>query len=310
MHLPDGFIDAKTAIASGVLALGGLGFALHQVKRELPPRQVPLLGLSAAFLFAAQMVNFPIAGGSSGHLIGSALVTALLGAPAAVIVVSTVVIAQCFLFADGGVTALGANIFNMAVLAPWVSDGVMRGVRKVLPGPRGEITALAFASWVSTVAAAICCAGQLAWSGTAPWSVAFPAMAGIHLVIGLGEAAISAIVYGTVVKVRPELLAETRAAKRGSGLVYGLLTALGIALFVSPFACTWPDGLETVAAHLGFDHKSLSAAGPVFSNYKIPGVKSAALATALAGGVGTLLAFALALGLGRLLVRSAAPSDI
>jgi len=308
MHIPDGFIDAKTAVSAGILAVGGLGYALYQVKQDMPPRKVPLLGLSAAFLFAAQMVNFPIVGGSSGHLLGSALVTAMLGAPAAVIVVSTVVLAQCFLFADGGVTALGANIFNMAIVAPWISQLVINLGKKISPGRRGEVTALAFAAWASTVAASICCAGQFAWSGLAPWKVAFPAMAGVHMLIGLGEAAISAIIYSTVAHIRPELLADSQELKHGNVMAYGLLAALGIALFVSPFACPWPDGLENVAIRLGFDYKAVANTGSLFSDYKIPGIKSGALATALAGGIGTIVAFALAFYLGRLLVRPNVPS--
>jgi ABC-type Co2+ transport system permease subunit len=116
MHIPDGFIDGKTAAVTAVISVVGVGFALRQVRRELPPRRVPLLGLAAAFLFAAQMVNFPVAGGTSGHLVGGTLVAALLGPSAAVVVVTTVLIVQCFLFQDGGVMALGANVFNMAIL--------------------------------------------------------------------------------------------------------------------------------------------------------------------------------------------------
>ncbi len=112
MHIPDGFLDGKTAAVAGVISAAGVGLALRQVKRELPPRKIPLLGLSAAFLFAAQMVNFPVAGGTSGHLVGGALVAALLGPSAAVVVVTTVLIVQCFLFQDGGVHGAGREYFQ------------------------------------------------------------------------------------------------------------------------------------------------------------------------------------------------------
>jgi cobalt/nickel transport system permease protein len=147
MHIPDGFIDGKTALATAALSAVGVGVALRQVKRELPPRKISLLGLAAAFLFAAQMVNFPVAGGTSGHLVGGALVAALLGPSAAVVVVTTVLIVQCFLFADGGVMALGANIFNMAIVNSVGGYAIYRSVSGVLPGIRGRITALAFAGW-------------------------------------------------------------------------------------------------------------------------------------------------------------------
>lgn len=313
MHIPDGFLDLKTAVTAAALAAGGLGLALNQAKRELPPRRVPLLGLGAAFVFAAQMVNFPVAGGTSGHLIGGALVAALLGLPAAVIVLTTVLIAQCLLFADGGVTALGANVFNLAVVAPFAGLVVFRGVSRVLPGLRGQVAALAFAGWCSTVAAALACAGQLAWSGTVGWSLALPAMTGIHMIIGLGEGAISALVFAAVVRARPELVGgpasnpAEAAAGGGRGIVrYGLLASLGVALFAAPFACPWPDGLEAVAAKLGFEHAAREAAPAPIPDYVFPWISNEGLATAVAGVVGALVVFALAVLLSRLVVRDGA----
>ena len=307
MHIPDGFVDVKTAVAAAALAAGGLGLALAQAKRELPPRRVSLLGLGAAFVFAAQMVNFPVLGGTSGHLIGGALVAALLGVPAAVIVVTTVLSAQCFLFADGGVTALGANAFNMAVVAPCAGLAVFRGVSRLLPGLRGQVAALAFAGWCSTVAAALACAGQLAWSGTVGWSVALPAMTGIHMLIGLGEGAISALVFAAVMRTRPELGEGATMGEGGArGFVrYGLLAVLGVALFAAPFACPWPDGLEAVAAKLGFEHAARAAAPAPMPDYVFPWIGHEGLATALAGAVGAIVVFALAVLLSRLVVRDA-----
>ena len=308
MHLPDGFLDLKTAVTAAVLGAAGLGLALREARRELPPRRVPLLGLGAAFVFAAQMVNFPVVGGTSGHLIGGALVAGLLGLPAAVIVLTTVLIAQCFLFADGGVTALGANVFNMAIVAPVIGLLVFRAVSRLLPGLRGQVAAMAFAGWCSTVAASLACAGQLAWSGTVGWSVALPAMAGIHMLIGLGEGAISALVFASVVRARPELMAGAESTPTeggvGRGFVkYGLLAALGVALFAAPFACPWPDGLEAVAAKLGFEHAAHAAAPSPMPDYMFPGIASPGVATAVAGMVGALVVFGLAVLLSRVVVR-------
>lgn len=304
MHIPDGFIDLKTAIAASALSVVGLSYALYHVRRELPLRRVPLLGLGAAFVFAAQMVNFPVIGGTSGHLVGGALIAALLGAPAAVVVITTVLIAQCFLFADGGVTALGTNIFNMAVVAPVVGIAVFRGVSRMLSGLRGQVAAVAFAGWCSTVAASLACAGQLAWSGTVGWAVAFPAMTGIHMLIGIGEGAISALVFYAVAKARPELVNDTPALPMRSFIGYGLLVAVGTALFAAPFACPWPDGLEAVAAKLGFEHAAKQPVAAPMTDYVMPGVGSAGLATALAGVVGALVAFGLAVFLSRILVKN------
>jgi len=309
MHIPDGFLDAKTALATGALSAAGLGFALREVRRELPPRRVPLLGLAAAFLFAAQMVNFPVAGGTSGHLVGGALVAALLGPAAAVVVVATVLIVQCFLFADGGVTALGANIFNMGLVATLSGYVVYSLATRLLPGLRGRVAALAFAGWCSTVLASIVCAGQLAWSGTVAWSVGFPAMAGVHALIGLGEGIVSALVYLAIARTRPDLLPEHDAPAARPGrirefVVLGLLATLGLALFVAPFACPWPDGLDSVAARLGFEHKAMGALLPApVADYQMPGLASAGVATAAAGVVGALVVFGLAVGFSRLVVQ-------
>ncbi|HAM35127.1 MAG TPA: hypothetical protein DEB40_00285 [Elusimicrobia bacterium] len=291
MHIPDGFLDAKTAIAGAAFSAAGLGMALRQAGRRMPRKKIPLMGLAAAFVFAAQMINFPVAAGTSGHLVGAVLAAVLLGPGAAVIALSAVLIVQCLLFADGGVSALGANIFNMALVAPVAGYGIYAAVRRTLDGARGRIAAVAFASWCSTVLAALCCAGELAWSGTVSWKAGLLAMAGVHMIIGLGEALITALVIAAVDKSG---FPESAAAKTGSSgrygetLAFGFLIALGLALFVSPFACPWPDGLEKVAARLGFE--SQAAAQPVLS-YQIPAMAAA----------GTITAFALSWLLARLL---------
>jgi cobalt/nickel transport system permease protein len=313
MHIPDGFIDGKTAVVSAVLSAAGVGCALRRVRRELPPRRVPLLGLSAAFLFAAQMVNFPVAGGTSGHLIGGALVAALLGPSAAVVVVTTVLIVQCFLFQDGGVMALGANVFNMAILNSVVGYVVYRVVGHWLAGIRGRVTAMAFAAWCATVLAAISCAGQLAWSGTVPWSVAFPAMATVHMIIGMGEGLVSALVFLAIYHARPDLIIETtqtgQPRRLGEVVRYGLLVTLGVAVFVAPFACSWPDGLDSVAEKFGFSHKMAAPLLPAPApDYQVPGIHWAVGATAVAGAAGSLIAFVLALLMGHWLVPK--PKDL
>lgn len=308
MHIPDGFIDGKTAATTVLLSAVGVGLALRQARRRLPPRRVPLLGLAAAFLFAAQMVNFPVVGGTSGHLMGGVLVAALIGPSAAIVVLTTVLIVQCFLFADGGVLALGANVFNMAILGAAGGYGIYRLVCGWLPGTRGQVTAVAFAGWCSTVLASICCVGELAWSGTVAWPAGFTAMASVHMLIGIGEGLISALVFLAIRRMRPELTGEISgpaAPRQWSELVgYGLLAALGIAIFVAPFACPWPDGLESVASRLGFEHK---IAHPIVRapapGYQMQGMRWAAGATAVAGAAGTLIVFGLALLLARSLVR-------
>ncbi len=298
MHIPDGFLDARTAVISGMVAAAGVGVAVAGLRRSLPPRRVPMVGLAAAFVFAAQMLNFPVAAGTSGHLIGGTLAAVLLGPGAAVVAMTSVLVLQCFLFADGGVTALGANIFNMALVAPVVGYVVYRALWRLAGGGyRARLFAVAFAAWASTVLAAIACAGQLALSGTVAWRAALPAMVGVHLLIGVGEAVITTLVVAAVAAARPELLepeATTRRPQRAGLLVaQGLVVALGLALFVAPFACGWPDGLDWVAGRLGFSPRALEAAGAPLAGYGVAGITSP-LATAVAGAVGTLVAFALA----------------
>jgi len=307
MHIPDGFVDVKTAVTAAGLSTVGLGMALRRVRRELPARRMPMLGLSAAFLFAAQLVNFPVAGGTSGHLMGGVLVAALLGPSAAVVVMATVLIVQCLLFADGGLSALGSNLFDMGLLGTVGGYLVYRALAKRLRGLRGRVSAVAFAGWCSVVFAAIGCSGQLAWSHTVPFAAGFPMMTLVHMLIGLGEGVISALVYLAVCRVRPELGAEGAANMSADGRGtrwYGLLAALGVAIFVAPFASPWPDGLESVAIRLGFAESVAPSPIPVpLSGYHLPGIRSATAATALAGAIGTVVVFALALLLGRILAR-------
>ena len=306
MHIPDGLLDLRTASTTAVLSLSALGTALRRLRLGLPRRRIPLMGLAAAFLFTAQMLNFPVAGGTSGHLLGAVLATVLLGPSAAIVVVTAVLLVQCLLFADGGLLALGANVFNMAIVGVLGGYAVYKAVSRALPGRRGLLVAAGFASWCSTVLAAICCAAELAWSGVAPWGLVFPATASAHMLIGLGEAAITMLVIAAIMRTRPDLVESTSQVEgpAASRLVvaYGLAVTVGLLLFAVPFASSWPDGLERVGEALGFHRTAAVRALPApLAEYRLPGVVSATAATSAAGFVGTLLAFALAYALAAVL---------
>lgn len=309
MHIPDGFIDAKTAAITGALAATGLGVALRHASRHLPPQRVPLLGLSAAFVFAAQMLNFPVAAGTSGHLIGGVLAAALLGPSAAVIVISAVLIVQCFVFADGGVTALGANIFNMALVGGVGGWLVYRLLSSLIPGLFGRLLAATFGAWCSTVLASIACAAQLAASGTVAASAAFAAMAGVHMLIGIGEGVITGLVLGLVWTHRPELYSDRSPApsiapaRRSLAplLAYGLVICLGLAIFISPFASSSPDGLDKTAQTLGFEEHATVLLPAPLPDYEFNFLGLSALGTSIAGLIGTLAVFVLAFLLARAL---------
>jgi len=307
MHVPDGFLDARTLALTGALSVAGLAVAARQVKRTLPRNKIPLMGLGAAFVFAAQMLNFPVAGGTSGHLLGGVLAAVLLGPGAAAVIIACVLTVQALLFSDGGVLALGANIFNMSFIGAVVGYAIFRSARRFLPGLRGLITAVFFAAWLSTVLASVTCAGELALSGTLPPGVVFPAMVGVHALIGIGEGLITSLVILAIARTRPDLLESENAVQgRGTGLeflAFGLVIALGLAIFVSPYACAWPDGLDHVAEKFGFAGHAATLIKTWIPDYKMPGISSTGIATALAGALGTLLMFGLACLVGRLLVR-------
>lgn len=213
MHIPDGFLSANTWAPLWVVSAGGLGLCVKKVSDVLQDKMVPLLGVMSAFIFAAQMLNFPVMGGTSGHLLGGVLAAVLLGPYAAAIVLACVLIVQCLIFQDGGLTALGANIFNMSFVGAIGGYIVYRIISGILGGGRkGILIGSAVAAWFSVVVASSFCAMELAFSGTSPFRVAFPAMAGVHALIGIGEAMITVLVVGFVLKVRPDLIYRKEGA--------------------------------------------------------------------------------------------------
>lgn len=308
MHIPDGFLDAKTAIATAVFSVAGLGTALRHARQHLQSREIPLVGLTAAFIFVAQMLNFPVAGGTSGHLIGATLAMVLLGPNAAIIVMSSVIIIQSAIFADGGLLASGANIFNMAIVAPVSSYVIYRTLRGLLRNTRGQLISASVASWCATVIASIFCAGELAWSGTVAWNIVFPAMVGIHAVIGVGEGVITMLVLSAIAKTRPELLTDTsfqiNRKENKPVLIYGAVIIIGLLLFVAPFASQLPDGLDRVAQSLGFETKkieNMEFSTPLY-NYRFFGIESPTLSTIAAGITGAGVVFAISFVLAGVLI--------
>jgi cobalt/nickel transport system permease protein len=210
MHIPDGFLSAEVAAACAVPAAGAVGYGLRRASRELDERRVPLLGVTAAFVFAAQMLNFPVAGGTSGHFLGAALAAILLGPWLACVVMSVVLVTQAFVFADGGVTALGANVLNMGVIGALLVGGLMVAARAALPRTRGAFLAVsAIGAWLAVMAGAAAASMELAVSGTVPLGTVLPAMLGVHALIGIGEGVITAAAVSAVLASRSDLLPAT-----------------------------------------------------------------------------------------------------
>lgn len=213
MHVPDGFLDAPVSVATGAVAAAAVAVSLRGARRELQERTAPLAGLVAAFIFAVQMLNFPVGVGTSGHLLGGALAAVLVGPFTGVLCVAVVLLMQAVMFADGGLTALGTNITLMAVVTVVVAWGLFRGLVTVLPGTRASVTAATFvAALVSVPASAAAFTGLYAVGGATdvPLGKVFTAMVGVHVVIGVGEAAITALTVGAVLAVRPDLVHGAR----------------------------------------------------------------------------------------------------
>jgi cobalt/nickel transport system permease protein len=298
MHIPDGFLSTAVLAACWILSLSVIAYAFIRVKRDMDERKVPLMGVVAAAIFAGQMLNFPVAAGTSGHLLGAALATILLGPWAAVLVMAIVVGAQALLFADGGLGALGANWLNMAVIGVFVSYTLYRAVQRFSRGAKWGILAGGFlAGWTSIFVAALAAGLQLALSGTSPANLGIPAMALVHAVIGLVEGLITVGALAFVYAARPDLVRTTDQKQVGGKLVWiaGLLIAVALAV-ASPLASTHPDGLEFIAQQQGFLVKEQASPIQIIPNYALPGIANQSTATIAAGLLGVIIVFLMAIG--------------
>ncbi|MFE6766477.1 energy-coupling factor ABC transporter permease [Streptomyces sp. NPDC057689] len=318
MHVPDGFINAPVSAVTGVVAAGAVAVSLRGARRELNERTAPLAGLVAAFIFAVQMLNFPVAAGTSGHLLGGALAAILVGPYTGVLCISVVLLMQGILFADGGLTALGVNVLDMGVVTTVVAYALFRGLLGVLPRTRRSVTAASFVAALVSVPAAACAFTLIYWVGGTtdiPIGKVFTAMVGVHVLIGIGEALITALTVGAVVAVRPDLVhgakgltaplklrvdgelvdapaptPEPAPAHRSTRGLWatGLVTALVLAGFVSFYASANPDGLEKVATDKGIDKeaKEHAAKDSPLADYGVKDVSNARLSGGLAGVIG------------------------
>jgi cobalt/nickel transport system permease protein len=312
MHIPDGFINGATSAGAAVVAVGGLGAALRAGGRSLKEKQIPMAGLAAAFIFALQMLNFPVAAGTSGHLLGGALAAILLGPTLGITVVAVVVIVQALLFADGGVSALGLNVINMAVVTTLVAWGIYRTAMRVLPKRTPFVLgATMVAAWASVIASSIGFVVQYALGGQGGVDIGtvFGAMVGVHALIGIGEGLITATIVGAVLAVRPDLVvgvstydmatttasAPSRRAMTGF-VAGGLAAAFALVAFVAPIASGDPDGLERVAEDTGFiETAEEHPLGGPLAEYGVSGVDDDRVGTVVAGVIGTVVTFAVGL---------------
>lgn len=303
LHIPDGFLNLVISLIFWVLTGLAVAIAISKTNKSLGEKQIPLMGIMAAFIFAAQMLNFPVAGGTSGHFLGGALAAIVLGPWAGILVMTAVIAVQGLLFQDGGLLVMGANIFNMGILTAMIGFGLYR----IVSGSANKTVKLAVAgvgAWLSTIAAALLTSLQLWISGTSSLQIVVPAMLGVHILIGIGEALITVAALAFIMQSRPDLLeAEKVAEKGGRGWVAaGVIISL-IAVLLSPLASGDPDGLERVAEDFGFLEAGLDAPYQILPDYTIPFLGETALSTIVAGAVGALVVLGLVVVVGRMLEK-------
>ncbi len=301
MHIPDGFMSIPVSIVLWVVSVIVIGIALRKTNKQLGEKEIPLMGILSAAIFAGQMLNFSVTGGTSGHLLGAALATILLGPWAAILVMTSVVSIQALVFQDGGLIALGANLFNMAVVGVFVSYAVITFINKIINNEKAALfSSSVVAAWFSIFIASLGCALELALSGTSPANIAVPTMASIHALIGVGEALITLGAVSFVYAARKDLLkigAANKATHKGILIGGGLITLTLVVL--SPLASSHPDGLEWVAEKQGFLSVAQDSIYNLIPDYVMPGLNNEAVATILAGIIGAVVVFVLAVGVAR-----------
>jgi cobalt/nickel transport system permease protein len=269
LHIPDGFLSLVVSLVSWLITIIMVGIAVRRSRIEMNERQIPFMGIMAAFIFAAQMINFPIAGGTSGHILGGALAAIVLGPWTGMLVMTSVIALQALLFQDGGLLVMGANILNMGLVTVLIGFGLYRAVSSRQQSTRLAVAGIA--AWLSVIAGALLTSIQLWLSGTSPAGLVFPAMLGIHTLIGIGEALITVGVLAFLNQVRPDLVSieKTKAQGNYKWVVGGILISI-IVVLLSPFASINPDGLERVADDLEFIFLGQEAPYQVLPDYIIP----------------------------------------
>jgi cobalt/nickel transport system permease protein len=286
LHIPDGFLSFTVSIIGWVISVLILSLAISRSNKSLGEKQVPLMGVMAAFIFAAQMINFPVAGGTSGHLLGGTLAAITLGPWAGMLVMTAVIAVQALIFQDGGLLVMGANILNMGLITVAIGYGLYRAVASTR-NRRLTLAVAGIAAWLSVMAGALFTSLQLWLSGTSQLQIVIPAMLTVHALIGVGEALITVAALTFILQTRPDLLGEHSVAAKGSRgwVVAGVLVSLAVIL-LSPLASTDPDGLERVAGDLGFLNQGTSAPYQLIPDYSLPFLGQTNISTIVAGVIG------------------------
>lgn len=297
MHIPDGFLSIPVAGILWLISLVFIFIALKKAGKEIGEDKLPLVGVLAAAIFAGQMLNFSISGGTSGHLLGAALAVLLVGPWSAVLILTSVVVVQALVFQDGGILTMGANLFNMAIVGVAVAYFVSSLFRHWFGDKRWATLMTSFAAgWFSIFIASLAAALELAFSGTSSANIAIPAMGGVHALIGIGEGLITLGAVSLLMASKPQLVVResSETVKSSSVWIAGLIFTV-VLLICSPLASSKPDGLEWVAEKMGFLILAKDASYHIIPDYVLPGIQNQALATILAGAIGVLIVIAVVL---------------
>jgi cobalt/nickel transport system permease protein len=298
LHIPNDFLSFLVSAVCWAITIITLYFAISKTNQSLGEKQIPLMGVMAAFIFAAQMINFPVIFGTSGHLLGGALAAIVLGPWAGMLVMTAVIAVQALLFQDGGLVVMGANILNMGLITSAIGYGLYRSVSGSSRPVKLAVTGVA--AWLSVMAGALFTALQLWLSGTSELGLVVPAMLGIHALIGVGEALITVAALSFIMHTRPDLLGEGSDSAKGSrnwAYVGGLIAL--IVVLLSPLASTDPDGLERVAEDLGFLEAGKPAPFSIIPDYTVPFLGETALSTIVAGVIGIIVVATIIVLIGR-----------
>jgi len=296
MHIPEGFLSNGVAITMDVVSGATLAYSIKGLRQRFNWAKMLFAAGITALIFALQMLNFPVVEGTSGHFMGAALAAILFGPAGAIIVIAVVLAVQCFVFGDGGVLALGSNIFNMGVVGGLTGYYTYNWLKGMFKGVSGVLFNAFISSWASIVMASGSCAVMLGVSGTGPTMSIVTSMISTHTLIGVGEGLITLVIIGLTYRFKP-LLMDQKAEIDLQAIVKPCVIVLGVALalavFVTPYVCPYLDGLERVAEDHGFlsiaEGKEMFCA--LIPDYVLPGIKSEAIATSLAGFVGIIIAF-------------------
>lgn len=302
MHIPDGFLSTTISAMCWVITLIMLAVAVRNARADYDERLVPLAGVMAAFIFAGQMINFPVAGGTSGHLVGATLAFIVLGPSLGLLAMAAVIILQALLFQDGGLVVMGANLIVMGIVPGYAGYTIYQFWHK--RNGRLQMIGAGVGAWIAIMLAALVTALLLGFSGTTSLAIAIPAMLGVHALIGIGEALITVAALAFIRQTRPQLLNREEGGQASSGWIAGGIAVAILVALLSPLASASPDGLESVAEQAGFLGAAQDAPFQLLPDYTIPFLGNGGASTIVAGIVGVLVVAGLMYTLTRNLRKS------